>query len=166
YAGAQATEVAFLLRKLRRRLNIPPDQVRCVGTSATLAGGSQATAKILEFANRLFGVDFSQVIRGKRQEHSLLRNPAHQPFSLPATVWSRLGEVLLQPAATPTAWNETVGRLDLPEPLRDRLTLPLNVGLAPALAEVFAASEEIRRVSSELSLASTVRFTKLARTLF
>jgi hypothetical protein len=166
YAGAQATEVAFLLRKLRRRLNIPPNQVRCVGTSATLAGGSQATAKILQFANRLFGVDFSQVVRGKRQEHSLLRNPAHQPFSLPATVWSRLGEVLLQPAATPTAWNETVGLLDLPEPLRDRLTLPLNVDLAPALAEVFAASGEIRQVSSELSLASTVGFTTLARTLF
>src|SRR5262249_1361943 len=100
YTGAQATEVAFLLRKLRRRLNIPADQVRCVGTSATLANSSQAAARILEFAKRLFGVDFSQILRGKRQEHSLLRNPAQIPFSLPATAWIRLGEVLSQQTAT------------------------------------------------------------------
>jgi ATP-dependent helicase YprA (DUF1998 family) len=30
YSGSQATEVAFLLRKLRRRLNLSPESIRCI----------------------------------------------------------------------------------------------------------------------------------------
>ena len=39
YAGAQAIEVAFLIRKLKNHLGIPQGQLRCVGTSASLRPG-------------------------------------------------------------------------------------------------------------------------------
>ena len=82
YAGAQATEVAFLLRKLRRRLSLAPQRTRCVGTSASLADSETATGKILEFATKLFAEPFKQVIRGQRQKHYLLSQPPNDAFSL------------------------------------------------------------------------------------
>ena len=72
YAGAQASEVALLLRKLRRRLGLTPEQMRCIGTSASLAKGAEAEKDILRFASDLFGTSFTRVIRGERQEHTLL----------------------------------------------------------------------------------------------
>lgn len=122
YAGAQATEVAFLLRKMRRRLGLDAKDIRCIGTRASLAAGEEATQKILEFASRLFGAPFSKVIRGRRQEHHLLLKPAKEPFSLPGDARAKLGAVMAQPTIDADArvhqWNDVVSRLAIPAELK------------------------------------------------
>ena len=65
YSGAQATEVAYLLRKLKNRLCVEkPLQV--FGTSASFPSGSEADAKIQNFASNLFGESVDLVLRGNR----------------------------------------------------------------------------------------------------
>jgi ATP-dependent helicase YprA (DUF1998 family) len=87
YAGSQATEVAFLLRKLRRRLGLDAGDIRCIGTSASFGRGEKVDDEVKEFASRLFGAPFGRVIRGQRQRHALLMKEPEKPFSLSAAEW-------------------------------------------------------------------------------
>ncbi len=57
FDGAQGTDLALLLRRLRARLEVPKDHVVCVGTSATLGGTSDA-APLREYARQLFASPF------------------------------------------------------------------------------------------------------------
>lgn len=57
FDGAQGTDLALLLRRLRARLKIDPKHLICAGTSATLGGGSD-TAPLREYARQVFGVPF------------------------------------------------------------------------------------------------------------
>ena len=57
FDGAQGTDLALLLRRLRARLKIEPKHLVCAGTSATLGGGSD-TAPLREYARQVFGVPF------------------------------------------------------------------------------------------------------------
>lgn len=171
YAGAQATEVAFLLRKLRRRLRVQPNEVRCIGTSASLADGEAATTKILKFATDLFGAPFSQVIRGRRQEHLLLRQKTKEAFSLPASAWAQIGRALADPTLTPAelavTWNRAVDDFSVTAALKQRLRLPTDsTASGTELATRFAVSEELRQASRELSGGRAVPFGRLAASLF
>lgn len=62
YIGEQGSEVAALLRRLKC-LCANPEQIRFVGTSATVASGSveEMTGSVSRFASRLFGVKESSV---------------------------------------------------------------------------------------------------------
>lgn len=71
YSGAQATEVALLLRKLKNRYAADSD-VRCIGTSASLGSSEEDRKKVKTFASRLFGFPFSEVITSERIDHHLL----------------------------------------------------------------------------------------------
>lgn len=86
YAGAQAIEVAFLLRKLKVRLGVAPGQVQCVGTSASL--DPARGAELLRFASRLFGEPVEEVVSGERAVHAALGIPATVP-SQPPAFWGR-----------------------------------------------------------------------------
>jgi DEAD/DEAH box helicase domain-containing protein len=69
YDGAQGSDVACLLRRLRAKLELTPGTYCCVGTSATLAGDeATATGDLIDFASKLFGERFSRdsVIREDR----------------------------------------------------------------------------------------------------
>jgi DEAD/DEAH box helicase domain-containing protein len=57
FDGAQGTDLALLLRRLRARLKIHAAHLICVGTSATL-GGSSDTAPLREYARQIFGAAF------------------------------------------------------------------------------------------------------------
>lgn len=57
FDGAQGTDLALLLRRLRARLQTPDGHLICAGTSATL-GGNADTAPLCEYARQIFGVDF------------------------------------------------------------------------------------------------------------
>lgn len=57
FDGAQGTDLALLLRRLRARLKIEPDHLICVGTSATL-GGASNTEPLREYARQIFGTVF------------------------------------------------------------------------------------------------------------
>ncbi|WP_295578688.1 DEAD/DEAH box helicase [uncultured Lamprocystis sp.] len=60
FDGAQATDLACLIRRLKGRLDTPPGQLVCVGTSATLGdgrddGGDAGLDGLLAFAGDVFG---------------------------------------------------------------------------------------------------------------
>ncbi|MBF1258997.1 MAG: DEAD/DEAH box helicase, partial [Lautropia mirabilis] len=56
FDGAQGTDLACLIRRLKGRLRTPPGQLVCVGTSATL--GSEGEEGLLAFAGQIFGERF------------------------------------------------------------------------------------------------------------
>lgn len=53
FDGAQGTDLACLIRRLKGRLQTPPGQLVCVGTSATL--GDDGAAELCAFAGDVFG---------------------------------------------------------------------------------------------------------------
>ena len=59
YDGADGTEVAMLLRRLKDRVaDSEPGRIRCIATSATLGGGEQDYPALAEFGGSLFGEPF------------------------------------------------------------------------------------------------------------
>jgi len=170
YTGTQASEVALLLRKLRRRLGLTPDRVRCIGTSASLAKGDVAEGAILRFASDLFGSSFTRVIRGDRQEHSSLTEQTSAAFSLPARVWADLGDAISAPDQSDEdlteSWNATVRKQSLPPDVSLRISLESGQAFEPALAQVFAASRELRIASRSLAGSGAMPFATLATRVF
>ncbi len=81
YRGVQATEIGFLLRRLRDRLNAK--DLRCIATSATLGkrNDSQSIKKVRDFASALFGDRFDE------------RNPIYGTPAAPV-----LGEPAIRPS--------------------------------------------------------------------
>ena len=57
FDGAQGTDLACLLRRLKARLNILPGQICCVGTSATM-GAKDSADSIRAYASDVFGEEF------------------------------------------------------------------------------------------------------------
>ena len=57
FDGAQGTDLALLLRRLRARLKTPEGSLICAGTSATL-GGNSDSAPLREYARQIFGAAF------------------------------------------------------------------------------------------------------------
>ena len=57
FDGAQGTDLALLLRRLRARLKTPAETLICTGTSATL-GGNADTSLLREYARQIFGFEF------------------------------------------------------------------------------------------------------------
>ncbi|MBN1998597.1 DEAD/DEAH box helicase, partial [candidate division KSB1 bacterium] len=57
FDGAQGTDLACLLRRLKHRLATPKKHICCVGTSATL-GGKDDMAQLTEYASSVFSEDF------------------------------------------------------------------------------------------------------------
>lgn len=59
FDGAQGTDLACLIRRLKARLNVMQGQLCCVGTSATMGSGSSA-AGIRNYAEEIFGEMFEE----------------------------------------------------------------------------------------------------------
>lgn len=57
FDGAQGTDLACLIRRLKRRLNVQPGYMCCVGTSATM-GGPESVGPMLDYARAVFGEPF------------------------------------------------------------------------------------------------------------
>jgi DEAD/DEAH box helicase domain-containing protein len=59
FDGAQGTDLACLIRRLRDRLGCPGDELICVGTSATLGGPeAESKAEMLSYAGQIFASRF------------------------------------------------------------------------------------------------------------
>ncbi|MCX2779242.1 DEAD/DEAH box helicase [Microbulbifer thermotolerans] len=57
FDGAQGTDLSLLIRRLRARFDMVPEQLICVGTSATL-GGEDSIQGLLEYASDIFSSSF------------------------------------------------------------------------------------------------------------
>ncbi len=68
FDGAQGTDLACLIRRLKHRLHTPEGGICCVGTSATLGDKSQGD-RLLKYAQCIFGEPFdrSSLITEKRK---------------------------------------------------------------------------------------------------
>lgn len=77
FDGAQGTDLALLLRRLRARLRTPVGHLICAGTSATL-GGASDTAPLRDYARQIFGVAFDEdaVVTETRQSVGLFLEDA------------------------------------------------------------------------------------------
>lgn len=157
YTGAQAIEVAFLLRKLKARLGIPQGQIRCVGTSASLDPARRE--ELARFAEDLFGEPFpsgdSAVITAERQLHPSLIGDA-ETHAISASKWIRAGRVLsaLREQGCLTAentdyliedWNRAMGEADL-----KAFVLDPAQAFGEALTARLATIKQVRDVASAL----------------
>ncbi|MBK7039964.1 MAG: DEAD/DEAH box helicase [Bacteroidetes bacterium] len=60
YDGAQGTDVANLIRRLKLKLGIAKGQVCAVGTSATIGSGEDSIQLLTEYAEKVFGEAFDK----------------------------------------------------------------------------------------------------------
>ena len=164
YAGAQAIEVAFLIRKLKNHLGITQGGLRCVGTSASLAQDRNSERMLLQFASDLFGEEFRHVVRGRRIRHSALTAPADE-WSLSPDTWAQLGRAL-RAVTRPgdldiRGWNAMCAAAGI---------AGLEVGtdgepLGPALVQRFGTNREVRTLAEMLD-AKVRRFEDVANDIF
>jgi hypothetical protein len=162
YSGAQATEVALLLRKLRVRHGAGRE-IQCVGTSASLSHDSDQGAKIRRFAGDLFGVEFGPPITAKRVQHQLLIM-GDPNAALSASAWAGMHEALraLREAVqlTVTQWNTEISGRSLP------CILPVGKDLQAALCDWLAGDPTLREASRLLSEQRFLGFSELAGRLY
>lgn len=81
FDGAQGTDLALLLRRLRARLKTPAGHLICAGTSATL-GGASDTAALRDYARQIFGAPFGpeSVVTENRQSVGVFLEDAMVDF--------------------------------------------------------------------------------------
>lgn len=152
YAGAQAIEVAFLLRKLKANLAMVPGKLRCVGTSASL--DPDRKDDLTEFAQNLFNEPFGSgdatVITGERELHPSLRN-GEATGSLSPDNWVSLGDGLARLRAEGALSSEE--RSFHIENWNDELNsvMPLEGDdLGEALLSTLSTLAEVRHVATAL----------------
>lgn len=70
YDGAQGTDVANLIRRLKLKLNMEPGQLCPIGTSATIGSGEDAPTLLAEYASKVFGEEITEaaIVTEKRLE--------------------------------------------------------------------------------------------------
>jgi hypothetical protein len=167
YAGAQAIEVAFLLRRLKAHLGISDGRLRCVGTSASL--DPDRKRDLADFAARLFGEPFAgeaSVITSRRMLHPSLG--ASRPSGLSPEGWAEAGTLaaLAREAArseTPFGiedWNIEAEVLGLPD-----LALDPAPSLGDALIARLAGFTEVATIARRLE-GGAVPLGALARDVF
>lgn len=59
YDGAQGTDVANLIRRLKLKLRLPEKQLCPIGTSATIGSGPEAPGLLADYATKVFGEEIS-----------------------------------------------------------------------------------------------------------
>ncbi|MBP7808641.1 MAG: DEAD/DEAH box helicase [Bacteroidia bacterium] len=60
YDGAQGTDVANLIRRLKLKLTIPKGQLCAIGTSATIGSGADSKKLLTTYAEKVFGEEFDE----------------------------------------------------------------------------------------------------------
>lgn len=60
YEGAQGSDVANLIRRVKLKLEIPNNHLCPVGTSATIGKGEESKSLLADFATKVFGEDFTE----------------------------------------------------------------------------------------------------------
>ena len=58
FDGAQGTDLACLIRRLKARLQTPANHLACVGTSATLGGNKDTGNELISYAGKIFNETF------------------------------------------------------------------------------------------------------------
>lgn len=86
FDGAQGTDLACLLRRLKARLNILPGQLCCIGTSATM-GAKESADSIRNYAEDVFGESFEEdsvVMEDRLSANEFFADSTVVDFKLPS----------------------------------------------------------------------------------
>lgn len=169
YAGAQATEIAFLLRKLKHRLSIDRP-IQCFATSASLPQSQEADQEVLKFASELFGEPFEKVVRGRRLKHEVLSQPGDDEFSISCEDWVHIGEYLAG-FGTPkeleeAEWRDFVDNSGFSNHVPSGELPAAEEKLPIALFTAFARSSDLRKAARLLDAEGAIHFETLAEALF
>lgn len=162
YTGAQATEVAFLLRKLKNRLGVDRE-LQVFGTSASLSNNEEADTNLKKFASDLFGEDVTKVIRGKRLLPEALTKTIPE-FSLSIDQWVNVGQVFskLHHNNNCRDWNTALQGKGL-DSLKDPDD---NTNLGQFLKQKFSANTELRQTATYLEENGVSDFKDVAKVIF
>lgn len=99
FDGAQGTDLACLLRRLKHRLGIYDGYLCCVGTSATM-GNRENSKEILKYAGEIFGEDFGDdavITEDRLSPGEFFADYPAQVFSIPTEEQAdKLAELALQ----------------------------------------------------------------------
>lgn len=128
FDGAQGTDLACLLRRLKSRLNIQQGDLCCIGTSATM-GGEGSASSLLNYAESIFGEPFEKdavVSEDRLTGHEFLDNVEVNQYRMPSESEAEELSLLAQEENSEgyleraiSAWFEeserplVVGRVDL-----------------------------------------------------
>lgn len=85
FDGAQGTDLACLLRRLKRRLGIYDGYLCCVGTSATMGSG-ESSGNILSYAEEIFGEPFDKdavITEDRLSAHEFFEDFDATEFAMP-----------------------------------------------------------------------------------
>jgi DEAD/DEAH box helicase domain-containing protein len=147
YDGAQGTDLACLIRRLKARLNTPPSTLVAVGTSATL--GEKGSENLVSFAGDVFGESFDDgAIIGEERESvaEYLSDNAVEYMSWPSVLdvelmspqeYASISEYL---AAQHQLWFDTAVNE------RDVNTLPFQIELGRKLRQHVAFQNLLRDI--------------------
>ena len=177
YAGTQATEVALLIRKLVSRY-APDQEIRCIGTSASLSSEPDAQEGVKKFAGDIFGTPFELPITATRVPHRLL--VGHDaPNALSAVEWQAVLEIFgrlsqdiamtasFEPqnleleAALIRKWNEEVANANVPLAVEDDCEI-----LERGLAVLLGRDPRVKALASLLAEKGTMLFSEVATQIF
>lgn len=163
YSGAQATEVALLLRKLQSRY-CKGIKVICIGTSASLSQSMEGGKRIQKFAGDLFGATFEPPITAKRQAHQLLSRK-DKAVALKPAEWKLLHRILAAAREgsdenESQRWNEAIKNTEL------NCLINPDKPLAAGLCELLGSEPNVQKASQLLSVSKFMEFRKLAAELF
>ena len=163
YSGAQATEVALLLRKLQSRY-CKGSKVVCIGTSASLSQSVESGKRIQKFAGDLFAAQFELPITAKRKAHHLLSRAKQTQAFTPAE-WETLHQILTIVRSSPTGkenqcWNEEIAKVGL------TCQVEVDKPLASCLCDLLGGEPSVQKASQLLSASKFMGFQKLATDLF
>ena len=166
YAGAQAIEVAFLVRKLKTQLDMNAGELQAIGTSASL--NIENDQELARFASDLFGEPFDadfDLISGPREIHPALRSGLERD-SVSADTWIRAGKIVseLQSEKAPTVEDWNIGCLAYEAADFLLPDLP-DLRLKRSLTDRLATIPEVRTVAKEL-IGGLRSFEDLAATVF
>lgn len=171
YTGAQAIEVAFLLRKLKTRLGLAPGRLRCVGTSASLDPARRD--ELARFAENLFGEPFpsgdAAVITSERRLHPRLTE-GEATHRIDPQTWVKIGEVIAELRAANVFSDESaehqVGEWNAAMDGAGIGALRLEgQHLGEALTHVLSGLAEVRQVARAL-MGRSLPFDGLAQLVF
>ena len=123
FDGAQGTDLACLLRRLKSRLNIQQGDLCCVGTSATMGGEGTGKA-LLDYAESIFGEPFGKdaiVTEDRLTGHEFLDRAEVNQYRMPSEAEAEELSRLAQEedsegylAHAVDAWFDEEGRPDDP----------------------------------------------------
>ena len=147
FDGAQGTDLACLLRRLKYRLKTPEHHLACVGTSATL-GGKSDRGDILEYAKTIFQEPFDPdglVEEDRLEAAEFLADALLNVLPLPGL--DAIAQLQPDSYDTPEAYIRGQTQLWLQNPLSDQEPTAMSLGSTWEQKTLFLGDTAPRQLS-------------------